>query len=346
MKEKTSSPAYSYAWELPFPPQETAETLSEEKKMDPASPVSDRNERKLPEEILLLRFGNNAFTKGTQEGEFPFAPEDADAVIREFSRRKKDLVIDFEHQSVQCAKAPAAGWIKKLVRTEEGLLALVKYWTKEAEELILNGKYRYFSPALYFSPDGTKVVSLHSVALTNHPALHGIPALAADDLAGEVPQEAPEELPAVPAEEAAAAEQPAAVEKEEADGTVPALLADLRKKEAQWDTLLKRHACTSFADVEKRLDEARSVVLADKVREALEKGKLTEHMRSWAEALAGTAPELFDAYVRSVPRLVPDNAFTEQALFPPAEHVSDPEEEEIFSMLGLSPAGKKSGKNL
>ena len=88
------------------------------------------------------------------------------------------------------------------------------------------------------------------------------------------------------------------------------------------------------------------MVLADKVREALEKGKLTEHMRSWAEALAGTAPELFDAYVRSVPRLVPDNAFTEQALFPPAEHVSDPEEEEIFSMLGLSPAGKKSGKNL
>ena len=343
MKEKTLLPAYFYAWELPFPPQETAENPPEKKKEN-VSPVSDRNERKLPEEILLLRFGKNAFTKGTQEGEFPFAPEDADAVIKEFSRRKKDLVIDFEHQSVQCAKAPAAGWIKELVRTEEGLLARVKYWTKEAEELILSGKYRYFSPTLYFSADGTKVVSLHSVALTNHPALHGIPALAADDLAGAVPQEIPE-TQTVPAEEPASPEKTLAdAEKDEAENGVPALLADLRKKEEEWASFLKKHACSTFADVEKCLDEARNVVLADKVRDALEKGKLTEHMRSWGEALARTAPELFDAYVKSVPRLVPDNAFTDQALPLPAERVSDPEEEEIFAMLGLSSPERNSSR--
>ena len=149
---------------------------------DGVSPVTDTHLRTLPESLLLIRYGKTAFTKGGVRGEFEFTEADADAVIQEFASRGRDLVIDFEHQSLSSGKAPAAGWIGELRKSAEGLCAKVKYWTREAEKYLLNGEYRYFSPTLYFSRSGKKVSAIHSVALTNHPAMHMIPALAADDL--------------------------------------------------------------------------------------------------------------------------------------------------------------------
>ena len=78
---------------------------------DGTSPVADTNLRTLPESMLLIRYGKTAFTKGGIRGEFDFREEDADGVIREFASRGRDLVIDFEHQSLSGGKAPAAGWI-------------------------------------------------------------------------------------------------------------------------------------------------------------------------------------------------------------------------------------------
>ena len=95
--------------------------------------------------MLLIRYGKTAFTKGGIRGEFDFREEDADGVIREFASRGRDLVIDFEHQSLSGGKAPAAGWIGELYKNAEGLCAKVKYWTREAEKFLLNGEYRYFS---------------------------------------------------------------------------------------------------------------------------------------------------------------------------------------------------------
>ena len=121
---------------------------------DGTSPVADTNLRTLPESMLLIRYGKTAFTKGGIRGEFDFREEDADGVIREFASRGRDLVIDFEHQSLSGGKAPAAGWIGELYKNAEGLCAKVKYWTREAEKFLLNGEYRYFSPTLFFSRSG------------------------------------------------------------------------------------------------------------------------------------------------------------------------------------------------
>lgn len=141
--------------------------------------------RKIPDTILLVKFGKSKFTKDGKEGEFEFSESNADSVITDFIVRGKDVVIDYEHQTLSGEKAPAAGWIDKLLKTSEGLVAKVKYWTREAENYLTNGEYRYFSPVLNFSRTEKSVSALHSVAITNHPALHNIPALVADDTSAE-----------------------------------------------------------------------------------------------------------------------------------------------------------------
>ncbi len=328
MKEKILKETLVFAQSLPLALSGQNEEQETAENKENVSPVSDHHKRKLPEKFLLLHFGSNTYTKDAKNGEFIFTAEDADSVIKEFLSRKKDLVIDFEHQSISGKKAPAAGWIKSLEKSAEGLLAIVKYWTKEAEEFLLNGQYRYFSPTLYFSPDGKKVISLHSVALTNHPALHGIPALAADDFAVNIPEEKRD----VKEEEFSGT-----AEKEKIDGEKNLLtqLADLQKKEAQLDAFLLLHSVTSLEELSGKLEEYQRQKKEEKILQAFHEGKLTENMRSWAENLLQNSPELFDSFLQCAPRIVPDNLYIQQAL-PKERTFSDPGEEKIFAMLGLS----------
>ncbi|MBQ9336716.1 MAG: hypothetical protein IJS14_05400, partial [Lentisphaeria bacterium] len=139
------------------------------------------NERTPPEMFLLLKFGGNVYTKDGKEGGFDFDDASADALIAEFNSRSRDLVIDFEHSTLTGGEAPAAGWIDRLEKSSEGLCAHVKYWTDKAKEYLAKGEYRYFSPTLLFGRGGKTPGALHSVALTNHPALHGVDALVAND---------------------------------------------------------------------------------------------------------------------------------------------------------------------
>lgn len=134
-----------------------------------------------PETFLLLKFGRSVYTKDGKEGGFDFDAPAADALIAEFNSRSRDLVIDFEHSTLSGNEAPAAGWIDRLEKTAEGLAAHVKYWTDKAKEYLTQGEYRYFSPTLLFEHGGKTPAALHSVALTNHPALHGVDALVAND---------------------------------------------------------------------------------------------------------------------------------------------------------------------
>ena len=135
-----------------------------------------------PESFLLLKFGRSVYTKDGREGGFDFDVHAADALIAEFNSRSRDLVIDFEHSTLSGNEAPAAGWIDRLEKTAEGLCAHVKYWTDKAKEYLTRGEYRYFSPTLLFGRGGKSPAALHSVALTNHPALHGVDALVANDI--------------------------------------------------------------------------------------------------------------------------------------------------------------------
>jgi len=143
--------------------------------------MNEHEHRTPPESFLLLKFGRRVYTKDGVEGSFDFDESAADALTAEFNSRSRDLVIDFEHSTLSGNEAPAAGWIDRLEKTAEGLAAHVKYWTDRAKEYLFRGEYRYFSPTLMFPCGGRKPAALHSVALTNHPALHGVDALVAND---------------------------------------------------------------------------------------------------------------------------------------------------------------------
>lgn len=108
----------------------------------------------------------------------------AGAIIQAAAAQANDLVIDYEHQSMQASKngqlAPAAGWFKRLEwRDGEGLFAVDVRWTARASEMIVAREYRYISPVFSFDPKTGEVTRLFSAALTNTPALDGLTDIAA-----------------------------------------------------------------------------------------------------------------------------------------------------------------------
>ena len=139
------------------------------------------DDKKIPSEFIAVKFGKNMVTIDGKEFEFEFTDNDADNIIAEFARRGKDLVVDYEHQTTSGQKAPAAGWVKQLKKTDQGLVAIMNYWTDTAKEHLEKGEYRYMSPVIKGSRSMKNWTILHSIALTNHPALHKYEALVASD---------------------------------------------------------------------------------------------------------------------------------------------------------------------
>lgn len=117
-------------------------------------------------------------------GPFEITPENADELVRNHQVLGTDIVVDFEHQTLSGAKAPAAGWITELERRDDGVWARVK-WTEEARRMVEQKHYRYLSPVLIYKAADPRTgeqigLVLHSVALTNTPLLASdMPALVA-----------------------------------------------------------------------------------------------------------------------------------------------------------------------
>lgn len=149
----------------------------------------DSQEGVCPKKFVLLKFGKNRYTMaGRDPEEFDFTPEMAQKIIEEFDGRGRDLVIDYDHGTLNPAKytgdAPASGWVEKMeMDPEKGLVAVVKKWQPKATERMQNGEYRYFSPVLMMDRMAKTPNAIQSIALTNHPAIHNVDALvAANDL--------------------------------------------------------------------------------------------------------------------------------------------------------------------
>lgn len=96
-----------------------------------------------------------------------------------------DTIVDFDHKTV-CAYMgqgnPAAGWVKnaalEFIAEGEGagLWATVE-WTALGAQAIADRTYKYISPVFRADESG-RPVSLHSIALTNNPALDSMAAVA------------------------------------------------------------------------------------------------------------------------------------------------------------------------
>lgn len=123
----------------------------------------------VPAEVKILPLGQ----VHSQKGDFYVDDESFQLIRREYKGRKLDIVIDYEHQTLKDVQAPAGGWIKELYKGADAIIARVE-WTAKAAEYLKNKEYRYLSPVVMVRKKDQKAVSLHSVALTNTPAIDGM----------------------------------------------------------------------------------------------------------------------------------------------------------------------------
>lgn len=123
----------------------------------------------VPENIKILPLGN----VNSRKGNFLVDETSFKEMQQYFTDRQIDVVIDYEHQTLEGTEAPAAGWIKDLKLTDEGVVAKV-YWTDRAKEYLKNKEYRYLSPVIFKRKSDGRAIVLHSVALTNTPAIDGM----------------------------------------------------------------------------------------------------------------------------------------------------------------------------
>ncbi|MFP3866884.1 MAG: phage protease [Desulfobacteraceae bacterium] len=130
----------------------------------------------IPEWIRILPLG--LISLGDGRPGFEVDQEAIDNLVSQFAARGLDMVVDYEHQTLEGGQAPAAGWIKCLESREDGLWARVE-WTEKGRDYLNNREYRYFSPVLTLDPETRRPIALHHVALTNTPAINHLPPLVA-----------------------------------------------------------------------------------------------------------------------------------------------------------------------
>lgn len=102
----------------------------------------------------------------------------ATQVINDVRSRSTQVVIDYEHQTLESAKngkpAPAAGWVEAIEWREGSGLWIKPSWTARAKEHILGREYRYLSAVFPYDKSSGTPLSLHSVALVNTPGIDGM----------------------------------------------------------------------------------------------------------------------------------------------------------------------------
>jgi phage I-like protein len=135
-------------------------------------------DREVPTEFRIFKAGENPSEKGL----FIFDEKSALSVMEEYAAHNKPMLFDYNHGTTLGAEATpeqslAAGQFVPEVRNGELWAKDIK-WTDRARSFLAAGEYRLFSPYFTHDKEG-RVERLINVALTNLPALDGIPALVA-----------------------------------------------------------------------------------------------------------------------------------------------------------------------
>lgn len=167
-----------------------------------------------------------------------------------------------------------------------GLWAEVE-WTPLAAEHLLARQYRYLSPVALVRRADRRMVGLHSVALTNKPAIVGMePVVARDGLAATA-------LPAAAGEWA--------------DARAPAGgVAELRTVLGVSAEVDDAHVLVAAAQRLRGMQEVLAAQAAHaRVERAARSGRLAPAQREWALSLATSDPAAFEAWLASAPQIVP-----------------------------------------
>lgn len=322
-------------------------------------------------EIQILPRG---WVKSTQ-GDFLVDDQAVAELLTAFNARKNDLVLDYEHQTLTGAEAPAAGWIVALHdRGPDGVWATVE-WTDKAMQRIAAREYRYFSPVVLIRKKDRRAVQLHSGALTNDPAIDGMVPIAAKSRLWTIINkeattmenlEATETTTETTAENALLAslrtllELPEDATEEQVIEAVQALLAKPEVEVAHEEILeelgvnkkatlaqvkgaiiaLKRpdgHVSKAeYLALKKRLDERDR---DDLVTAAMKAGKITPAQKEWAEEYALKDPQGFRAFIEHAPAVVPMEEVVTDPLVTQKRDVAVDDETQLAvnRQLGIDP---------
>ena len=283
-----------------------------------------------PEEVRILPVG----TVNSEKGDFIVDQESYKEMKAEMQRRGIDIVIDYEHQTLKDVQAPAGGWVKDLIYTPEAIVAKVE-WTPKAKEYLKNKEYRYLSPVVLTRKSDSKAVVLHSLALTNTPAINGMFAIVnsvdfdtyntptggkemdlqrVKELLG-LPAETPEEdvmnaLVKV-LEKVKDAPDPKPEEDKEvvANSVILGLLelpADSKTEDVTTKIMaLKAGVSRQNQEIQETMERLRQRDADDAVMMALKAGKITAAQKDWAKEYALKDRKGFDSFVEKAPTVVP-----------------------------------------
>ena len=280
------------------------------------------NVSEAPDEIKILPLG----TVHSQKGDFVVDDESFDLINRHFENRGLDLVIDYEHQTLKDVQAPAGGGIQKLVKTNDAIAAQVE-WTAKAKQYLENKEYKYLSPVVICRKSDGKAVALHSVALTNTPAIDGMFALvnsidisSPDGAEGGNSMELKKivALLGLPADATEADVEKAIQELKKQEKTEEVVanktimdLLELKGDAKTEDVAAKIMELKGTADktkdemileLKRRMDERDAEEL---VTMALKQGKISAAQKAWAKEYALKDAEGFQAFVAKAPAVVP-----------------------------------------
>ena len=232
-----------------------------------------------PTRVLVAPWGVVESSSGT----FVVDKDSAAAAVEAFSSQGVDLPVDYEHQTLggefaaPSGQAPAAGWIRRLEAIEGvGIFADVT-WTPAAMAQLTAREYRYLSPVAIVRKSDRKLVALHSVALTNKPAIVG--------------------MQPIVNRQHAINQKETDVMDEQAKALRDALGLDPDVATEEVLVAAKERIETHTRELARR--DAEEVVVA-----ALRTGKLTEAQREWAIELAAKDRTGFDAWEAAAPVIV------------------------------------------
>ncbi|QEW05650.1 phage protease [Nitrincola iocasae] len=115
-------------------------------------------------------------------GHWHLGAEAAAGLIALAQSATNDLVIDYEHQTLNADKngqpAPAAGWFRDMQWRDGSGLWIKPRWTARAKQFVNDGEYRYLSAVFPYDTTTGQPLRLHSAALTNRPGIDGMQPLA------------------------------------------------------------------------------------------------------------------------------------------------------------------------
>jgi len=282
-----------------------------------------------PTRILIIPDGQVL----SSSGNFVLDAQGAVAIMQDRTVKAVDAVIDYEHQtlggtySAPAGLAPAAGWLKALEYVPgEGLWANVE-WTEKARAALAAREYRYLSPVVIVRTSDRRAVELHSVALTNTPAIRGMKPLVNKDGTNAT------ETPEGPADSASSKETAMrdqligmlALKSDASDDEVLAAVKALVERAGEAENQVAEASKAAGLSPEKlaagllvlKQQAADTQALADRlakaettlaeqhcerlINAAKDAGKLVEAQEPWAKALIAKDPAGFEAYVASAP---------------------------------------------